>query len=113
MALIFYLSSVPGGSISIPVWDKLIHLTVYAVLGVAFLLPMAGGRWSRIGVRSAALAVVLSVLYGVADEIHQSFTPDRTPDVMDLFADAIGATIGVSSIVILRAIVDRFLRHGR
>jgi VanZ family protein len=112
MALIFFASSVPGDEITIHVWDKLLHLTVYAALGVCFLIPMADGRWANVGIKSAALAVALSLLYGMVDEFHQSFTPDRTPDAMDLLADALGASIGVTAIVLLRAL-DRRLRPRR
>ena len=59
---------------------------------------------------TAAMAVVLSTLYGAFDEMHQAFTPDRTPDVRDLFADALGAALGVVAILLLRR--DREEIHG-
>jgi VanZ family protein len=37
----------------------------------------------------------LAVLYGLSDEWHQSFVPGRTPDVVDILTDAIGAAIGL------------------
>ena len=37
------------------------------------------------------MAVLLATLYGAFDEVHQAFTPDRSPDVRDLVADCLGA----------------------
>ena len=77
MGLIFFASSVPGDQLPGHFWDKLAHLLVYAVLGVLFLVPLAEARLSRVTVRAAATAVLLSTLYGAFDEVHQSFTPGR------------------------------------
>jgi len=102
MAVIFYASSVPGDEITIHVWDKLLHLGVYSVLGICFLLATANGRRSQVTVKAAVLAVLLATAYGVTDEFHQNFTPERTPDVMDVLADTLGATVGVTAIGVLR-----------
>ena len=107
MAVIFFASSVPGDQLPGHFWDKLAHLLEYAVLGVLFLVPLADGRLSQVTIKAAATAVMLSTLYGVFDEVHQAFTPERTPDVRDLLADALGAALGVASILLLRAVVTR------
>jgi VanZ family protein len=36
-------------------------------------------------------AAALAIVYGVLDEFHQAFTPDRTMSVYDFLADALGA----------------------
>jgi VanZ family protein len=113
MGLIFFASSVPGDEITIHVWDKLLHLTVYAVLGFLFLVPVTDGRWSKVTGWTVAIAVALSTLYGMTDEYHQNFTPDRTPDVRDLLADALGATIGAGSILVVKWVVDRWRLRRR
>ena len=82
---IFLLSSrsrVPGPEL--PGFDKVAHFGAYAVL--AWLLAFAAER-SRLPL---AVAVVLGLLYGASDEIHQMFVPGRSPDVLDWFADAAG-----------------------
>ena len=95
MALIFGASSVPGDQLPGTVWDKLAHFAVYGLLGLCFLLPLAGGRLSGVTVGRAAAAVLLASVYGISDEMHQSFTPNRSSDVYDVFADAIGAAAAV------------------
>ena len=41
------------------------------------------------------LSVVSASLYGISDEIHQSFVPFREAEVADVVADMIGALCGV------------------
>ena len=75
--------------------DKMAHALSYGLLGVLCLVGLSAGRWSGVTWRRAAMAVVLAVLYGVTDEVHQAFVPGRSPDVADLAADALGATLAV------------------
>lgn len=67
-------------------WDKLAHFTVFAVLAV---LMHSGLGMSRV------LAVVLVMLVGAADELHQMSLPGRFPGLDDLLADLAGALCGV------------------
>lgn len=90
--LIFYLSSIPKlEATSEPVGNfvsrKFAHLFVYAVLAVLI--------YRALGWKKALLAVSLSTLYGVTDEIHQYFTPERTFKLTDIIFDGVGSIIGV------------------
>jgi len=108
MGFIFFASSVPGDELpSWGFWDKAEHLLAYSVLGVLFLIPAAEARLALVTPRTGALAVVLATLYGAFDEIHQAFTPGRSPDIHDLFADFLGATAGVLVVLLLRFVVTR------
>ena len=42
----------------------------------------------------AALGALVSVAYGVTDELHQAFVPGRTPDAWDVVKDFVGAVAG-------------------
>lgn len=103
MGLIFAASSrsdldpLPGN-----VLDKIIHFGVYAVLGALTARALAGGRLETPQWRHAALAVLLSTLYGASDEWHQGFVPGRTPDAMDMAADALGAGAGAAAVLAVR-----------
>jgi VanZ family protein len=37
------------------------------------------------------IAVLTTVLFGLSDEFHQSFVPNRVADVLDFAADSLGA----------------------
>lgn len=94
-ALIFSLSSasdlpdLPSG-----LSDKAAHLLLYGGLGFLLARAMAGGLGRAVPLWVPPLVVLLSVAYGVSDEIHQLFVPSRQFDLLDLAADAIGAALG-------------------
>lgn len=104
MMAIFILSSIPDlGAPPGGVSDKSLHMLSYAGLGVLLLLPLAKGALSRVTWRRAAAAIALATLYGLSDEFHQSFVPGRSPELLDVAADAAGATLGVAVVGLLAA----------
>lgn len=71
--------------------DKLVHCICFA--GLAFWVAFALGTKLPAQWRIALPVIIVSV-WGITDEIHQSFTPGREPSVFDWCADTIGAVIG-------------------
>jgi VanZ family protein len=109
MALIFFGSAqsdpaAPPAGLS----DKSAHFLAYAALGASLVRALAGGRPSAMTGRRVVLAFVLATLYGASDELHQRFVPNRTPDPLDLVADAAGALAGA----IVLALLARGLARG-
>jgi VanZ family protein len=95
--LIFIMSSNPYPE-SIPgilFLDKLIHFFVYGMLGILFFRAVRERDSSRFQGYSMILGIALSSLYGISDEIHQYFTPDRVADLYDVTADILGSLTGV------------------
>ena len=69
------------------------HLLAYATLAALLLVALArGGRPRPL---QALAAWGLAVAYGISDELHQSFVPDRSGRLDDVVTDAIGAGVGV------------------
>jgi VanZ family protein len=97
MALIWTLSSFPADAIvNTPFsFDALLkeslHLIEFAILYwlIAFAF-MAHGSWTE---RTSLIAAVIAILYGLTDEIHQSFVPARSATVIDFVKDTIGVTV--------------------
>ena len=101
MALIFAVSSISHPpDLSTSIGDKGAHGLLYVGLAALIVRALAGG-WRRFGGGIAVAAVVYSTLYGVTDELHQLFVPNRTADVADLAADAVGA---IAAVVLLYAV---------
>lgn len=94
-ALVFWLSSrsqLPF-SVTLPSGvDKVAHAGAYAVLGALLTLATAGARFS--GRRAVLVAAAMASLYGVSDEVHQSFVPGRDTSAGDWAADTAGALAG-------------------
>jgi len=92
-ALIFYLSAQPGlPAVPVAGFDKIEHLGAYAVLGALLARALMGYGVARR--RALVLAVLLGALYGVSDEVHQSFVPTRSADWRDVVADLLGSSFG-------------------
>ncbi|MCC6874542.1 MAG: VanZ family protein [Sandaracinaceae bacterium] len=100
MALIWVLSSLslaPSLLDDFPLRDKGAHAIEYAVLGLLIAHATRRSWPERAAWRTAALALLLTILWGLVDEIHQAFVPGRGADVLDLAADSIGALFGVGA----------------
>ena len=97
MAVIFALSSrpLPASVSRIPDW--MTHGAGYAILGALLCRALSGGLRQATPARLAVVAVAISVLYGVTDELHQSFVPGRLADPWDLVKDFGGAAVAAAA----------------
>jgi VanZ family protein len=63
-------------------------------MGVLFYRTYLAG-WPKATKRALIWASVISTaLYGLSDEIHQYFVPERSADPFDWMADAVGGALG-------------------
>jgi VanZ family protein len=95
-ALILILTSIPGSRLPDPPFrnfDKVVHLTIYGVLGWLTARALANG--SRIPAAALA-AVALISCFGALDEWHQQFIPRRSMELLDWASDTTGAAIGAT-----------------
>ncbi len=99
-AAIFSESSFRVPSV-VPDWrylDKIAHAAIYSVLSILLcraLRSMPGRKMRSSGlILLILIATLLTALYGVTDEWHQSFVAGRTADGYDLLADLAGGLVG-------------------
>lgn len=102
-----------GGGAGLPFGDYLAHLGLYSVLSALTYWAFHGaGRLSRPALWGAVLA--FTVLYGISDEVHQSFVPGRSATAADVMIDAVGGVAGlVFADGLLRFIHRRRARQSR
>ena len=85
--------------------DKLAHGLLYALLAISMMAGVK--RDARMRVRTYLYVCALATSYGALMEILQRFcTLTRSGEMADLYADAIGAIIGVIIVAIL-SIINR------
>ncbi len=73
---------------------KAAHFGIYMLLG--FCMMSAFEKTFKIKfILNILFSLITSVLYAISDEIHQSFSLERGPRVIDALIDSIGAFVGV------------------
>jgi len=72
------------------------HFISYFILALTIYLAL-GPKW--MSWRGRCLTIALCVLYGITDEIHQHYIPGRTPDLIDIRNDMIGAMIAMLVVI--------------
>ena len=113
LGTVFYLSSLPGETFD-PFWfshaDKFAHLAIYTCVGFLFgrLLsasPLFKNRFSLV----IPLTILLTGLYGLTDEWHQTFVAGRSAEGLDLLADIVGGFAGSLLIIPYRSFTSGIL----
>ncbi len=107
MAVIFLFSSIPSDELPSFDWaDFLIkkggHALGYGLLALSYWHGLSPDRHgAREGNKmpfapaARVSAWLLTVLYAVSDELHQSFVPGRHASVWDVMIDALGAALAL------------------
>jgi len=96
-ALIFAQSAfaTPDIGPSWPYFDKMAHTAIYGLLGLLLCRALNTlDGWRARPFRLLAAATALTALYGLSDEWHQSFVPDRYAEAADVLADLLGGLLG-------------------
>ena len=95
MAAIFVVSGRSDPAMPAGFSDKSLHALAYFGLAVLAFRAIAGRLPARVTWGAAAAVLAISIGYGITDELHQLYVPGRSADVADLYADAIGASLGL------------------
>ncbi len=96
MAGIFFVSGIPGDRLPLPDVvdiDKLAHLTVYGLLAGTVFYAFGPRLRYKNPTWLSLVVIAVCIIYGISDEYHQSFIPNRTPSVFDILADGTGAIV--------------------
>lgn len=98
MILVWTLSSLPHNAVvelpnsSIDRFLKeSLHLIEFAILYL--MLVLAAFTSGRFSAKINLLCALIAALYGVVDEIHQSFVPYRSATLIDVIKDVAGVLV--------------------
>ena len=97
--LIFYLSSLPEVPLVTEITKEtlILHMIEYAILSILLFRAFTNSKNTVLRNNAIFLAIIIAILYGITDEIHQYFVPGRFLNHLDIIANGIG-----SSIVLMR-----------
>jgi VanZ family protein len=93
MGFIFFFSHQSGDTLhlpSVPGIDKAGHMAIYGLLAITVLWFLGSAKKQVEPVGTALKTILFCVLYGMSDEWHQTFIPDRMVSCYDLLADLAG-----------------------
>ncbi len=96
-AIIFVQSSFPSPEQipELPYIDKFLHVTAYGIMGALFLRAYSTSESIGSNIKLVVFLSILSTtVYGVSDEIHQSYVSSRSSEILDVVADFIGSICG-------------------
>ena len=101
MVLIFVISSKEPSQLPMPKFewlpiDKLYHFIEYGILSVLLTIAFVNvpPKWLPAN-WIWGTSVLISILYGASDELHQMFVPGRSATFGDWVSDVLGAIAGV------------------
>ncbi|AKM81195.1 MAG: Acetobutylicum phosphotransbutyrylase [Candidatus Pacebacteria bacterium GW2011_GWF2_38_9] len=96
-AFIFVLSAqevLPGFSVSVYdfIFKKSAHMFVYAILYLLLFRAYQKTNGKKITRKSYLFPLLISLIYSLTDELHQSTVPGRYPTLRDMGYDMLGVT---------------------
>lgn len=96
--LIFFLSSqskLPSPPKPFFGLDKIFHIIAFGAFAFTLTFWFKTEKWISKAKKYVLFVICITVIYGLSDEIHQYFVPNRSSSVYDLLADALGAFLAV------------------
>ena len=101
--VIFYLSSLkfeyyPGVMTPSNIRSLLYHIFVFFLFTLFLLISLLQGK-GKFSI--FILAIVISIIYGISDEIHQFFVPGRFCSLLDVGVNGVGILFASMSYLIL------------
>lgn len=87
---------------------KIAHFSIYTLVGLLLM-----GLLSTYKIKEnwrIMLSVLLGMIYAISDEIHQGFTPGRSPRIADVYIDTLGVILGILLILLFIKIYERILQ---
>jgi len=86
------------------------HMAEYIPMGLCIALLCMGNLKVRLKkTLSVLIALAISVLYAISDEVHQLYVPGRSFELVDIWRDFAGACIGVAIAMLIWFAVKKIL----
>lgn len=87
---------------------KLAHFSIYTLVGTLLMALMSTYEIKQRN--RIVTSLITGIIYASSDEIHQSFTPGRSPMITDVLIDTLGVCLGISIIIFIIRIYRNFYK---
>ena len=84
---------------------KFAHFFEYLIFGILVISLVS--EYTVLNKKAIIICLIIYLLYPITDEIHQMFSDERTPKILDILVDASGAIIGAHIYLTYRDILRR------
>jgi len=101
IALTFYLSSLSRPPVPPNVSDVILHLIEFTLMYVVVYRAFNNGLFAGLNKKYLILSMVLLMAYGILDEVHQSFVPERVFSIKDMVMDLAGIIVGTAIALVI------------
>jgi VanZ family protein len=117
MSLIYFLSSLPSSAtgpdtLTFKIISHLLHLVIFGILSILFFLTL---KWDKplsdTGLLLFIFSLLLTIIYAIIDEYHQSFSPGRIASIKDIIIDVSGAIISLCTIYYVKR--KQLIHYGK
>ena len=75
------------------------HFSIYTLVGI-FIMSFISTYKIHLKYKFL-VSTLVGLLYAISDEIHQGYTPGRTPSIMDVGIDTCGVFLGIVLVLIV------------
>lgn len=82
-----------------PIIRKGAHFSIYMLVGI-FIMSFISTYKLHLKYKFS-ISILVGLIYAITDEIHQGFTPGRTPSVIDVGIDTCGVFLGIILVLIV------------
>lgn len=87
--------------------DKLLHILAFFVLSILVYRAVAHRKDSKLGKTLVTTTVLVTIGFGIFDELHQYLIPGRFPDVFDVIADGVGMGFGLATMRVYQRVAGK------
>lgn len=85
---------------------KIAHFSIYTSVGLLLM-----GLLSTYKIKNKWRIIITSIIgifYAISDEVHQSFSPGRTPKVTDVYIDTLGVLLGILLVLLVKELYNKY-----
>ncbi len=87
--------------------DKLLHMGAFIIYGMSLQVALIANMQKSSSKKIRFFVLLIAAIFAASDEIHQSFVPGRSADILDWLADVLGVCISL----LFYNLINNILNH--